>query len=239
MKFLSLDSPVMQSLSRVADLMYLNLLAGICCIPIVTIGASMTALHYMSLKLVRDEESYLTRDFFKSFKQNFKQSTIVWMIMLVTFFVIGLDIYIMNGLGEKVHVALRAIVTIVAIFVLLASTFIFPVISKFEYPLLRTIKNAFLISLLQLPKTLLMIVMNVAPWVIIIVSTKWALLSFIFGLSAPAYGGAWLYNRFFQSLEDQMQKVDDTTESFVEEDQEGRIFHDELDGAISMGEQQN
>ncbi len=55
MKLFNLDSPLMRALGKMADLMWLNILTMVCCIPVFTIGASLTALHYMALKIVRDE----------------------------------------------------------------------------------------------------------------------------------------------------------------------------------------
>ena len=81
-KVFALDSPLMNGLSKLADLIWLNILATICCIPIITIGASLTALHYVVLKMVKDEEGYITRSFFKSFKENFKQATLMWLMLL-------------------------------------------------------------------------------------------------------------------------------------------------------------
>lgn len=237
MKIFNLDSPVMQSLSKMADLLLLNLLAGICCIPIVTIGASMTALHYMSLKMVRDEECYIVKGFFKSFKQNFKQATIIWLLILVTIAVIGADIYIMNNMGESVSRVIRFIVTIVGIIVAFGSTFVFPVLAKFDNPVLRTIKNAYIISILQLPKTILMMALNVVPWVILATSVKWAPIPLFFGLSVPAYVSAMLYNNFFKKLETQVEEANAANAPAQEsaEDTE-RIFHDELDEGISVDE---
>ena len=74
----NLDSPIMSFLSRVGDLVWLNLLTLLCCIPVVTAGAAFTALHYVSIKMVRNEEGYLTRNYFKSFRQNFIQATLLW-----------------------------------------------------------------------------------------------------------------------------------------------------------------
>lgn len=73
----------MRTLSRVADLMILNMLMIACCIPVITIGASYTAMHYVVLKMIRGEDGYLVRGFFKSFKANFKQATLIWLMMLV------------------------------------------------------------------------------------------------------------------------------------------------------------
>ena len=68
MKFFDLESPLMQILNKVADLMILNILTVVCCIPVITTGASLTAMHYVALKMARNEECYIARDFFKSFK---------------------------------------------------------------------------------------------------------------------------------------------------------------------------
>lgn len=75
MSFFNLDSPVMRFLTKVADLIILNILFLICCIPIVTIGAASTALYTVTMKSVRDEESYVIRSYFKAFKDNFKIGT--------------------------------------------------------------------------------------------------------------------------------------------------------------------
>ena len=55
-RLFNLDSPIMVFLGKVGDLIWLNVLTMICCIPIVTVGASITALHYVSIKMVRNEE---------------------------------------------------------------------------------------------------------------------------------------------------------------------------------------
>ena len=87
------DNPVWRFIGKLGDLIILNVLWLITSIPIVTIGASTTALYYVTLKLVRDEDGYTIRSFFKSFKENFKQSTIIWLIMLAVGLLIGFDLY--------------------------------------------------------------------------------------------------------------------------------------------------
>ena len=70
--FFNMDSPIMRFLSRICDLMILNILCIICCLPVVTAGASITALYTITLKMVRGEESYIFKGFLKAFKENFK-----------------------------------------------------------------------------------------------------------------------------------------------------------------------
>ena len=95
-RLFSLDSPLFSFLSKVADLIILNILVMICCIPIVTVGASLTALHYVVLKMVRNEDSYIVRSYFKPFKQNFRQATVIWLIMLLIFAVLLGDAFILR-----------------------------------------------------------------------------------------------------------------------------------------------
>ena len=84
----NLDSTFMKYANKFADLMFLNMITIIFCIPIFTIGASLTAMHTMVLKIYRDEESYVIRGFFKAFKENFKQATIMWLLYLVMLLVL-------------------------------------------------------------------------------------------------------------------------------------------------------
>ena len=66
--------------------------------PIVTIGPALTALYYMTLKMARNEETYIIRGFFKSFKENFRQAIVIWLIILVLILLIGMDFSIMNNM---------------------------------------------------------------------------------------------------------------------------------------------
>lgn len=228
MKLFDLDSPIMRTLSRVADLMLLNALALICCIPVVTAGASFTAMHYVSLKLARGEEGYIAKSFFKSFKQNFRQATVIWLIFLLVLAVLIGD-YIIMGNVEGISNVIRVIVTIVAIIVLFTSTFVFPVLAKFDNTIGATIKNAFVISLIQFPKTILMFILNWIPWILLVTVIQIVPLCILFGFSAPAYASAFLYKKFFQKLEDQIVAANGGPVAEEEnEDDDERIFHDEL-----------
>ena len=71
----NIDSPIMTFLSRVADLVILNILYVVCCLPIFTIGAATSALYYQVMKMSKNEESYAFRGNFKAFKDNFRKAT--------------------------------------------------------------------------------------------------------------------------------------------------------------------
>ena len=101
MKFLSYDSPFGQLMMKLCYSCCLNILWFLCCIPIVTIGASTTALYYTSLKIVRGEDHALTRMFFRSFRENFRQSTVLWLILLAVGGLLASDGYIVYHLDRK------------------------------------------------------------------------------------------------------------------------------------------
>lgn len=233
MKLFNLDSPVMQALGKMADLMWLNVLTLICCIPIVTVGASLTAMHYMALKIVRDEECYITRGFFKSFKENFKQATLIWLLMVVVIVILAGDFYIMKYSGITFSRILQFLIIAVAVLFVFTVMFVFPVLAKFENTLWRTIKNAFLMSIMQFPKTILMVILFAIPPVLLVLFYQVVPVVFLFGLSVPAWLSAKLYNKFFQKLEDQILGANPSEEETAEDSEDERIFKDELDESLT------
>ena len=97
-RFFSMDNKFFTFMNKVADLCILNIICLVCCIPIVTAGASITAMYYVTLKMVRNEEAYIVRSFFKSFKDNFKQATIINLIMIAVGAVLYLDLNVAKNM---------------------------------------------------------------------------------------------------------------------------------------------
>lgn len=215
MKFFNLDSPLMKFLSRMTDVLWLNILTVVCSLPIVTAGASFTALHYVCLKMVRDEEGYVTKDFFKSFKKNFKQATIIWLIALVLIAVIIVDYQSLQLLKNSTIVF--GAITAAVIFLICTLLYVFPVLSHFENTIKGTIKNSFFMSILALPRTVLMVVLMISPIGILYLVERFETGAFmiplcaLFWFSAPAYFSAKLYNKTFKRFEPEKTSNDDFT----------------------------
>lgn len=208
-KIFDMDSPVMRFLNRMADLLILNILMMICCIPVITVGAAFTALHYVILKMIRGEEGYLFKGFFKSFVQNFKQATMIWFLMLVVIAVYIGDSLIFNYSGLSFPKPLVVVVVAVGIVALLVAMYIFPLLARFENTVRNTIKNAALLSFANLPKTLLMALFYALPYIIGYFSTYSYIFIFMFGISLPAYGAAWLYSDIFKKFEPETEQASD------------------------------
>lgn len=234
MKFFDLESPLMQALNKVADLMILNLLTLLCCIPIITAGASITAMHYMALKMARNEECYIIKDFFKSFKLNFKQATIIWVMVFFILVVLVGDFLIINSVEMAFAKVMKIILSVIAFVALFTYMFLFPVLAKFDNTILRTFKNAFFVGILQFPKTILMMVLSVAPVILFLFIPQITPIIFCFGMAAPAWVSAKLYSNFFRRLEDQINAANAPEEGADEglEEEDERIFKDELDESL-------
>ncbi|MBR6382284.1 MAG: YesL family protein [Lachnospiraceae bacterium] len=202
MKLFNLDSPLIQFLSKMADLMWVNILTLILCLPIVTAGAALTAMHYVCLKIVRDEECYITKSFFHSFKENFLQSTGLWLIMLFIAGVLGTDLYLMYLQAIQVPAVIRIVIIAITVFAVLIGLMVFPIQAKFTNPIRGTLKNALIVTMLQFPKVLLMLVLYLLPFVLAYFFLQIFPVVVLLGLSLPAFVSAMLYNKIFKKMED-------------------------------------
>lgn len=202
-KIFSLDSPFVQFMNKVADIMWLNILFIICCIPVVTIGASITAMYYVTLKMVRNEEAYITKSFFKSFKMNFRQATVIWLIILAAGGVLAFDYAIMSGRmgitigSNNLASVMQVLLIVVLIFYVFTSIFVFPVLSKFDNSIKNTIKNAFILSIRHFPVTLASIAIGIVTALLIIYIPIMLMLSIFLLFSLAAYAGSFMFVRVF------------------------------------------
>lgn len=232
MKFLDIDSPFMQVMGKVADLMILNLLTIVCCIPIITAGAAFTAMHYQVLKIVRNEECYVVKGYFKAFRENFVQSTVIWLIMLLIALILAGDFYVMFNSDTEFHVIFKAIMGAISIFAVFTLLYVFPIQAKFANTVFRTIKNALAMSILLAPKSVLMLVLYLIPIALAGFFPSIFPLVFLFGMTLPAFLAAKMYNKFFLKLEDRITEANGAEEEQEGEADEDKIFHDQLDTTL-------
>ena len=177
-RLFNMDNKFFTVMGRVADLIMLNVVFLICCLPIVTIGASLTALHYVTLKMARNEESYIIRSFFKSFKQNFKQATAIWLLFLLAVLVLAavinlimlavaailyMDLRIVGNIDGTMSQVLYIVFFAFGILYMMVFLYIYPVLAKFYNSIKNTFRNAFLMAIRHLPYTVLMAVITLLP----------------------------------------------------------------------------
>ena len=92
-RFFNIDNPVWKFIGNLADFFLLSILTVALCIPIVTVGAALTSLSYVTLKMASNQEGKLFQQYFNSCKRNFRQITPVWLIILAIGVVLCIDVY--------------------------------------------------------------------------------------------------------------------------------------------------
>ncbi len=206
-KLFNLDSPILRVLGTLADMCLLNILTIIFCLPVFTAGASITAMHYVLLKMVRNEEGYVWKDFWKSFKENLWQGMAIGSILLifVAFFLV--DCYIFKGMVETVSVPMLAIAGAFALFLYMIYLYAFPLLAHFHNTVLGTIKNAFFVGVMAFPQTILMMIVTALPVVLVYQYAQILPLIVMFGFTAPAYFCAWMYSKTFKKIEPKTEET--------------------------------
>lgn len=210
------DNPVWRFIGKLGDLIVLNILWIVTSIPIVTAGASTTALYYVTLKLVRDEDGYTIKSFFKSFKENFRQSTIIWLIMLTVGLILGFDLYFfmyMQTEPSKLRTVMVTIFGSISLIYICILTYVFPLQSRFYNPIKRTLFNAFFMSVRHILQTLGILVMDAAVVVLMFLTffaaPQFSVLFFLFGFPLIAFVNSFVFHGIFKKYMPKSDREDD------------------------------
>ena len=215
--FFDQDSVFFRGLDKLGSLFVLNMLTLVCSIPLVTAGASFTALYYVTMKMVRDEETYVTKDYFRSFRQNFRQGTIIWLIhfIIVSFLIFDYRLIAVNRENMPYARVLMVLVLSCSLLLAVELAYVFPVLAKFYNTVSQTIKNAFLMGIRHFPRTAAILFIDVIFFVITTIGlyrngkSLLAPLYICLGFSVPAYANSYIFLKIF----DQYIPADPDTEN--------------------------
>ena len=201
-RFFNMDNKFFVFMGKIADLCMLNLLCIICCIPIVTAGASLTALYYVTMKMVRNEEAYIFRSFFRSFKQKFKKATLINIIMLAAAALLYIDTNIAGKMGQPAGKILGMIFAAFTLLYVMILLYVYPLLAKFYNSVKNTFKNAILMAIRHLPYTILMLLICACPILILFIPSfqiqmSLIMLVILFGPAVIAYGNSHFFVRIF------------------------------------------
>ena len=209
----SLDSPLFRVCSKIADIFLLNLIFVITCIPVVTIGASVTALHFISKKMIKGEEGYIIRGFLKAFKDNFRQSTGIYLIMALIGCVLGTDLYFWMNLDGTFSTVMSAVSIAAGCVWILGLIYVFVLQATFENPVKRTIINSFLVALQQFPITLFLAVYYGVIIYFILQFFIADVFMVLYGFGLTAFGSAVLYRAALKKYVEKAQADCEENES--------------------------
>ncbi len=219
-KLFNVESKFVQFLAMLGNLVILNLLWLITSLPIITIGASTTAMYSVAFKYADNTDDAVIKPFFKAFASNFKQSTLIWIPMCLLTVLLFIDGYYLISHGNSSSTPLLWIPFFVLLVVLLvANAHIFPQIARFEVNTRTALHNTLLMSLLHLFQTVGIIGLNLLPWVLMLVIPEIFALTgifwFMFGASAIAYFNAKVLLKMYKKHEpepEEDEEIIDETE---------------------------
>lgn len=208
----NLDNPLIQFLSRVFDLMILNALFILCSLPVVTLGASLSALHRVVQDIVYDQDNRLVKSFFRAFAQNFKQATVAWLILVVVIASLVSDVLLVMGyFGGTVRTVMYVLIAVLTVLVACVAAYLFPLLTRYENTLRQHVYNALILALIKLPRTLLLVLMELLPLILFLTSVPVFVQTLIFwvtvGFGFMAFLQTNVLKPVFAELEKGLDKV--------------------------------
>ena len=212
-KFFSMEGKFFNGMTKLANLLWLNILMVICCIPVITAGAAITAMYSVTLPMTRDEEGYITRSFFKAFKSNFLQATAMWLIILAGVVVLFLDVHILgNYLTQFIGVLLIPMCFLLLVLLELY-LYAFPLQAYFKNTIKGTLGNALKLAVAHLPYTFVFVLLQIMPWIVIAkVSNPGLLVAMGWGIAGIAYICSFAYRGIFQKYEGTQEEPEQESE---------------------------
>ena len=204
------DSWLMQFLTRFSSLVILNFLFLFTCIPTFTIGAALTALYDVVFRMDTEREGKLVATYFRSFLSNFKQSTPAWLIFTLLIGASCANAVIFSNMDGTFGYLLFLITMVILINTMLVLGYVFPLMSQFHNTLGNSLKNALLLSIANLPRTLIITVINCFPWALMVMNLytfiKIGFLWFTLYFAAAAYFNSRVLMKVFDPLKAQSSK---------------------------------
>lgn len=206
----NMDNAFFTFLSKVCDVLILSVIYAIVCIPLITIGPATTALYYATVKVIRRERGYLLREFFKSFRVNFKRAAIVGIVLTIIFAILIIDLMVTwtsKGGNSSLNSVLIGIYMAITILILSFTLYVFPVLSRFDMNIKQLVKAASFMSIKHILYTLLMIVIFAASLVAIVFMP----VSVVFIPVSTTLLISLLMERVFKKYMPKMEETDENT----------------------------
>lgn len=208
----NLENPFFQFLSRVGDLILTNALFLLCCLPVVTAGASLAAMTKITQDIVYDCDTGIWKTFWRAFKENFKRATAVWLVVLVVIVSLVCDLLlIMTYFEGTVATVMYILLALLVVLVASVCAYMIPLLVRYENTVREHLNNAIVLAIIKLPKTIGMVLLNLLPLLILILSVQLFVQTLIFwviiGFSFVSYMESNMLKSVFEELEKGKQSV--------------------------------
>jgi len=202
------DGGLMNFFAKFSDIVILNIVFVITCIPLITIGPALTAMYVVTMRMARSEDSYVVKSYFKAFKENFKISILAWLLILGVVGILVLDYRIATFWANDIGKVMQVIALVLLFLLFVVSLLLFPYIARFENTLRQSFKSAAFIAIAALPKTLLLVIITsvVIVFIAFLLPIPYAIFSgFLFVFSLLAFFQSLILKKIFGKYEDRMK----------------------------------
>lgn len=205
MRFFVIDSPLMRFLSRIGDLILLNLVFVASCLPAITIGTALSALYAVAMKLVRGEEPAILREYLKAYKRNFKDATAVWLLLAAAGALLLLDFRLIGMFEGGMYLLLKFLLGVVLGVWIVIFQYVFAYIGRFKNSVFQSLKNALLLGAAHIPSTVMLVGIGGGLFIITLFTSRTFVVGTIlwafFGFAVLSYVQSFLLCRIFSKYE--------------------------------------
>ena len=157
------EKPIWNALAQVADFAILNVLWIFCSLPIVTLGAATTALYDCMIKIIGQRDQGIAAMFFHSFRSNLKQGAVLTLVSAISGFFLLCDLRFFGMLDGLVFKLAFAVFAILGVFWVITVSYVFPILAQFDNTVIGHIRSAFLVGLMNLKRTIPIVILNMVP----------------------------------------------------------------------------
>lgn len=221
MKKFGIDNPFFGFMSRVGDILLLNILFVMTCLPVVTVGMSLSAMYRVTLRMARKESNYVAREYFRACKEEWKKSTVIWIILFAAGALLMFDMMMGDRMWDALNIAVGAVFLVWG----MVFTYIFPVSARFENTVKNTFKNAAYMAVRHFPSTVVMLALNAIPLVCILFGSMATALAapiyVTFGFALTARINSVLFDRIFRKYIVSDTAGDGAGDEYTDRDEKG------------------
>lgn len=185
---LKTGNPVFSFMGKLGDVVALNVIWLLCCLPVVTAGAATTALFYAARKIAAGEDCRVCRDFFRSFRANWRQATALWLVLLVWLAAGAANLWTGLHTDSALGNLCRGVGAVLLLVWLMAEGFAFPLLARYDYRPGRLVLDALRLAVTRPHITLIHILL--AVWMPALLFTGLNLFLFCLPLWLLAGGAA-------------------------------------------------
>lgn len=208
--FFGLDGPVIQFLCKAADCIFVSLLCALFSLPVVTIGASLAAANKVMCDIIHETDNGIIKGFVTAFFRNFMKATIAWLVFVLLVALLLLCVmYVSANFTGVIALALYLVLLYGTVAVLGCFSYILPLVIRYENSMIQHGKNAMILTFGKLPRTFAMILLNLSPLIIYLLSPdaffKTVILWPTVGVGAVVYMNQCMMKPIYEELEESDQ----------------------------------